>query len=272
MRPRPTERPIVENLTRPITIRVLDFETTDFPERGGLIIEAGWTDLTLSPGDNFLNWEMNTHSSQRFGMTPETRMSSAARAEHHISPAEIAGLPLFDTLDAVSLLQCEPSTTRQFDYLVAHNHIFEKKLLTRHLSPSGTPMDGKWICTMKVARRVYPSASKYSLQYLRYHANLERGLPDARCMPPHASGPDTWLTAMLLAEMFSNYHISLSEMEEYTSGLTYFHTCPMGKYKGKPWKDVDNGYLNWMLTSAKDLDPDLRAFVDNELKLRRVGR
>lgn len=260
-------------MTRPINIRVLDFETSDLPENGGVIIEAGYTDIDLIPhnGGWHIEWRCKHPTSIRFGLPPDLTIDLAAKATHHIQEAELTGLSPFNNLDALSLLQCEAGTTRQFDYIVAHQAAFERQMLLRYLSLSD--IQSKFICTMKAARRVYPSSPKDSLQYLRYYANLERGLKDPRCDPPHAAGPDTWLTAMLFAEMVENLHVSPNEMAGLTIAPKYYHTCPLGEHKGKPWSEIPFSYLIWMTEKAKDMDADIKNAAEIEKQSRKeAGR
>jgi len=52
----------------------------------------------------------------------------------------------------------------------------------------------------------------------------------------------------------------------YASGRP-LETCPLGKHKGKPWKDVPGDYLKWICT---DMDkPDIVAAAAEELERRR---
>ncbi len=245
-------------MTRPIILRCIDFETTDIPENGGEIIETGCTDLIISPGNN--NAIHDTYSAL-FSPTAGSPIVPEARAAHHIQDCELAGLSAFNVLDGLALLQCEPSTTRHADYIVAHNAKFERDMLARyHVETPST-----WICTMKVARRLYPGLTSHSLQYLRYFLDLENGTTNVRCMPPHRAGPDTFLTALLLRSFLDQ--ASPTQMAEWTRLPMYYPVCPIGKYKGKDWSLVDSGYLIWM-TKAEDMDPDIKATAQNELNYR----
>lgn len=46
-------------------------------------------------------------------------------------------------------------------------------------------------------------------------------------------------------------------------------TCPIGKFRGKPWSEVDGGFLEWMLRQA-DMAADLKWNADREIS-RRMG-
>ncbi len=255
-------------MERPLNILVLDFETSDLVENNGKIIEVGATQMKLitnAEGEPQLILEDECWYSERYPLPEGEKIAIAAKATHGIWENELPayGTP-FNQLDAQQYLQCEPSTTRQFDYVVAHNAEFEQTMLLKY----GFDIQGKWICTMKVARRVYPSSESFDLQYLRYHAELENSLRDPRCDPPHAAGPDTWATALLLEKMHNQHHVSLDEMVMFTSAPTYYHTCPLGKHKGKPWHEIDSGYLAWIL-KTNDMDEGIKHAARQELNFRR---
>jgi exodeoxyribonuclease X len=258
-------------MNRPINIRVIDFETSDLPENGGKIIEIGYTDLNIdldANGKAYVSWPMSDHLSTRFGLPRGMYIDPAAKATHGIWEDDLPLLPL-DSLELLSFLQCEQGTTRQFDYLVAHNAEFERQMLAAYnFLPGARP---PLICTMKVARRVWPRAEKHTLPFLRYYTNLERGKRDYRCDPAHAAGPDTWLTAMLFAEMFSNFHVGVEEMRAFTIQPEFHAFCPLGKYKGREWSEVDKGYLAWIIR-APDMEEGIKTAAKLELNSRNAPR
>lgn len=43
--------------------------------------------------------------------------------------------------------------------------------------------------------------------------------------------------------------------------------CPIGKFKGKPWSEVDYGFLTWMLKQA-DMDGNLKWNAQQEINRR----
>jgi exodeoxyribonuclease X len=45
--------------------------------------------------------------------------------------------------------------------------------------------------------------------------------------------------------------------------------CTIGKFRGKPWAEVEGGFLEWM-TRQGDMDEDLKWNASNELARRRL--
>lgn len=241
-------------------LRHIDFETTTELEKGGEIIEAGTTDVELLPSGDVI---IHPTVSHLFSFTGE--FHAAGRQAHHIHPDMLKGYPIFTSTDAACLLLHPDTASGRVDYLVAHNMEFEKGYLTSYKAAPLPPL----ICTMKVARRVWPSAESFSLQFLRYHADVENGSRDERCHPPHRAGPDTRVNALLTLKIL-DCHVTPDEMVAYTSAPTFYQTCPIGKWKGSPWHRIDSGFLVWMAYKAPDMDPDLKSAAQFELASRKV--
>lgn len=53
----------------------------------------------------------------------------------------------------------------------------------------------------------------------------------------------------------------------YNTGAALTH-CPIGKWKGKPWREVESGYLEWIIRELAD-KPDLVKAAAGELAKRR---
>lgn len=252
--------------SRPYDIRVIDFETSDLPEKGGKIIEIGTTDLQLILNEKAEKIGIifpKDSTSFRCGLPEGVKIDNAAKATHGIWENELPGSwTKCHSTDLECLTQCEQATTRKYDYFIAHNSKFEEDMFKAY---GVTPPP--FICTMKVARRVWPRADKHTLPFLRYHGDLEKGKRDERCDPSHSAGPDTWLTSLLLHEFLFHFHLSLEEMHAFTLQPEFHAFCPIGKYKGREWRDVDSGYLNWILKTP-DMEEGIKEAARLELNLR----
>ena len=224
-------------------IRVIDFETTG-TEPPAQVCEVGYCDVDVTTRDiqPWKSWLCGVNS-----MPPDVR------AVHHISLAECDGLPPFDP-DT-----CDSDAVYGF---AAHNADFEGKFFQ-----TPKPM----ICTYKAALRVWPDAPTHSNGGLRYWLE-DQGLvsPDhAMTMPSHRAGPDAYVTAWLLVALL-NTGVTGKQMIAWTKEPKLMPKCPLGKFRGKPWPEVDAGFLGWMLRQA-DMDADLKWNAQREL-LRREGR
>ena len=228
-------------------LRVIDFETTGMAPPAE-VVEVGYCDLTGE--DN--QWEVSEPVSWLCGVEnipPETR------AVHHIGPAEVAGLPAFAETRA-RLFNEGPLIAA----LVAHNFDFEAAFLGEHGALA--------ICTCKAALRVWPDAPGHSNSVLRYWLE-DRGLLSLdhdTAMPPHRAGPDAYVTAHILKALFAAGATG-REMIAWTKEPRVLPTCPIGKFRGRPWADVEAGFLRWM-TDQATMEPDLKWNAQRELDRR----
>jgi exodeoxyribonuclease X len=226
-------------------LRVIDFETTGM-EPPAAVVEVGVCDLTqLADG----SWAVGEPDWWFCGgiesMPPEVR------AVHHISFEDVRHAPPFERS---RVFEGAPAA------LVAHNMDFEAKFLGEHGLPS--------ICTLKAAYRVWPEAPGHSNSTLRYWLE-DRGLltlDDATAMPPHRAGPDAYVTAHILAALFAAGATG-KEMVQWTREPRAFPTCPIGEWRGKPWADVDAGFLRWTV-GKQGMDPDTVWNARRELERR----
>lgn len=238
-------------------IRIIDFETTGM-EPPAAVIEVGYCDLIKNAAVSDAPWVVDDPVSYLCGATeipPETR------AVHHISATEIAGLEPFDP---AALMDQEGG----FDILAAHNWAFEAQWMTPEIT-GRIPV----ICTMKAALRVWPDAPGHSSGVLRYWLE-DKGLtaPDhAKTMPPHRAGPDAYVTGWLLKALMDT-GTTAKEMVAWTKEPRLFPKCPIGEqWRGKPWSEVDAGFLGWMLRQPS-MEEDLKWNARREITRRSEGQ
>ncbi len=231
-------------------LRVVDIETTG-TEPPAEIIEFGRADVVLDGSSYRIERPMARLYRPINGIPPETM------AVHHITE---------DDFDLQSPA-CSEERLRQAvwggaapDVLVAHNCEFEQQFVTEVVTDS-LP----WICTYKVALRVWPEAPRHSNQVLRYWRGLK--LEAELAMPPHRAGPDAWVTANILVELLSL--ASISEMITWTKEPKLLPTIPFGKHRGLSWADAPQDYLQWMVRQS-DMDTDAIWNAQRELA-RRTG-
>jgi exodeoxyribonuclease X len=231
-------------------LRVIDIETTgDHPPAE--IIEFGRVDV-VSDDDR---WRVERPMSRLYrplnGIPPE------AMAVHHITEEQFdADMPVCaeDKLRQAIWAGARP------DVLVAHNSAFEQAFIPE---PITAPLP--WICTYKVALRVWPEAPRHSNQVLRYWRNLR--LAPSLAMPPHRAAPDAYVTAHLLVELLEQ--ASLEEMIAWTTEPKALSTVPFGKHRGVSWSDAPLDYLQWMVRQG-DMDSDAVWCAQQELARRRT--
>jgi len=232
------------------TIRVCDFETTGF-EPPAKVIEVGLVDLTLL-GEA---WGV---TEQLSWLCYATEIPPENRAVHHIRVEELAGQPPFGPLSVY-----QAAGGKEPDVIAAHNMAFEAQWLE---SPPHKPR----LCTYKAALRVWPDAPSHGNFALAYWLE-DQGrvtLHEIAGQQAHRAGPDAYATALILRELLK--HATANEMVAWTKEPKLLPTCPIGKFRGKPWGDVEGGFLNWML-KQDDMEADLKWNARRELD-RRMGR
>lgn len=223
--------------------RVIDVETSGTEPPDAEVCEVGICDLDV---------EAKAVLPPRSWLCSVRAMPPEVRAVHHLSLADCAGYAPFDP---ASLLADSVTV------FAAHNASFE----TKFFEPA-VPM----ICTYKAALRVWPEAPGHSNGVLRYWLE-ERGLiaPEhALTMPPHRAGPDAYVTAHILLALL-NAGATVREMAAWTREPALLPKCPIGKFRGKPWAEVERGFLEWMCRQA-DMEHDLKWNADRELNRRGI--
>lgn len=226
-------------------LRVVDVETNGM-EATDQVVEVGYCDLTK--GDDG-TWLVGHPVSWLCGAD---RMPPEVRAVHHIPLAEVAGLAPFDAARVV-----EP----HLGALVAHNWAFEALFFGQQQTPA--------ICTLKAALRVWPDAPGHSNGVLRYWLEDQGllSLDHATAMPPHRAGPDAYVTAHILKALFAAGATG-RDMIGWTHEPRLLPTCPIGKFRGKAWADVESGFLTWMLNQPT-MEADLKWNAQRELDRRK---
>lgn len=233
-------------------IRVVDFETTGIPSEGcpAGIIEIGACDVVLSQSAG--GFYVDESSAWSALCNPKIAIDPEAQAVHHIDTADLLGAP---SPDSHFVRLCAGAT-----HFAAHNAEFEREFFGGGERP--------WICTLKVAYRVYPDAPRHSNSVLRYW--LKFPLDRAKADLAHRAGPDAYVTAHLLCGMLNSGKASVDDMIRWSKGAALLPRCPIGEWSGKPWAEVPTSFLQWAM--KKDgMRKDVRANAKHELKKRGVA-
>lgn len=230
-------------------IRVVDLETTGM-EPPAEVVEVGVCDLTQQADGSWLVGDPESYLCGVESIPPEVR------AVHFIKASEVDGL---DPFNPISFVENADTCAA----LAAHNMDFEE----RWLGADGVlPI----ICTLKAALRVWPEAPGHSNSVLRCWLEDQGliALDEAKAMPPHRAGPDAYVTAHILKALFAAGATG-KEMRAWTRDPRLLPTCPIGKFRGKAWPDVEGGFLSWMLNQPT-MEADLKWNAQRELDRRRV--
>lgn len=188
--------------------------------------------------------ELNVHDSGHSLIDPEMPIPPGASAVHGLTNKDVADAPTIDEYFSIVL----DGQMAHGDFIfVAHNASFDY----RHLSPflaEGTPQ----MCTLRLARKIYPKLDNHKLGTLVYALELE--VDKDRF---HSADGDMAILVALLRKMSEDTDRSLYELFEYANTPIEHTTMPFGKHKGVPLSQVPQSYVSWFLTKAENPDPDL---------------
>lgn len=222
-------------------IRMLDLETLGLTPADGGVCEVGICDLRNSaPGV----YEIDPPRSLL--VNPGRPIPVEARAIHHIDDDMVRDAPDWAMARAV--------IEQGADVYCSHNAAFDRQFFST---------DRPFICTYKVALRLWPDCPKHSNQCLRYWLGLD--LDPALAMPPHRAGPDAFVTAHILKRALDEAEIT--DMLEWSGQPSLLPRVGFGKHYGKGWHEVPDDYLEWCL-KQKDMDPDVIFTVRHHLRAR----
>lgn len=216
-----------------------DAETTDLEE--GYLIEGAYTD---AQGDIVV-----------FRVKPPVPIALDAMAVHHITESMVLNQPSFQDHPAFK----DITDILKDTVLVAHNAPFDVAVLERE----GIHVPA-FIDTQRIAKHLYPDASKYSLQFLRYYLAISM---DEDCVP-HAAECDVRVLMKVFEKMMQKvgekYELDTDEacfdkIAELSLVPVLLTTCTFPKYKGMTWREVnrtDPDYIRFLLGKGYD-DEDL---------------
>lgn len=216
---------------------ILDTETHTL---NGLPIEIAYAPITLEQGK--LSLDQTKLFDQLY--TVDEPISYGSMAVHHILESDLAGQPSYKTF------QLPPETT----YIIGHNIDYDIKAIERcgvninHIKP---------ICTLALARSVWPEAEAHNISALIYQ--ISQGSEQARTLlkGAHRADADIILTANILMHIIAHTGIqNIEALYEASEQARIPKTMPFGKHKGTAIQDLPKDYVSW-LKKQGNLDPHL---------------
>ncbi|MFW1743260.1 3'-5' exonuclease [Acinetobacter johnsonii] len=215
---------------------ILDTETHDL---NGYPIEIAYAPCSFEQGVLVIN---HGEVFDEYFSCPEP-IALGALATHHILETDIAEKPSFDTFKMPQGVQ----------YLIGHNIDYDITAIQK-CQPDFTV---KGICTLALCRMVWPELP-HTLSAMYYHVMDDLELARKHLRHAHNAKADIYFTGVILKTLVEQLGIkdmnSLFIMSE-TARIPKYIT--FGKHKGTAIKDLDSGYVSWLLKQP-DLDPYLR--------------
>ncbi|WP_374529054.1 putative quorum-sensing-regulated virulence factor [Acinetobacter sp.] len=177
-------------------------------------------------------------------------ISFAAMAVHHILESDLLNKPHY------SSFTLPPDT----QYIIGHNIDYD----IRAIEKCGVNTSSiKAICTLALARRVWPDAEAHNISALIYM--ISKGSEKAREMikKAHRADMDIILTANILMHIVHQLNInSMEELYAASEDARIPRSINFGKHRGTNIVDLPADYIQWLLRQD-DLDPYLRKALEN---------
>lgn len=205
-----------------------DVETSDLSSDAG-VVEIAWaeTDTSLTI--------LNTAYSL---INPGRPISPAASGVHGLLDRHVECAPTLDEFVGSAFDDGEI-------LFAAHNAKYDLAFFgPRIKNLVGT------LCTLKMARLIYPEAPDHKLQTLRYYLALEGG-------DSHSAAGDVEVLVNLIKRMVADSNMNLIELWHLSQRPVMIDKISFGKHKGKNLRDLPRDYVRWLLT-LPDLDDNLR--------------
>ena len=173
---------------------------------------------------------------------PECAISPGASGVHGITYDMVADQPTM--LEFFTYVQDDPFKDGDVVF-IAHNAQFDLPMFRTYIANLDMT-----VCTLKLARRIYPDAENHKLQTLRYTFGLDAG-------GAHRAMGDVITTHSLLKQMVKDTGMSFMELAAWVNQPQLVERIGFGKHKGSKLKDLPTNYINWLLKEA-NIDEDLR--------------
>ena len=177
-------------------------------------------------------------------------ISFAAMAVHHILESDLVDRPHYSSFAL-------PTDTH---YIIGHNVDYD----IRAIEKCGVDTSSiKAICTLALARHVWPDAEAHNISALIYM--ISKGSEKAREMikKAHRADMDIILTANILMHIVHQLNInSIEELYAASEDARIPRSINFGKHRGTNIADLPADYIQWLLRQD-ELDPYLRKALEN---------
>jgi exodeoxyribonuclease X len=220
---------------------ILDTETTGTTDEDK-IIEFALTERMGAPPQ--LSEDVLLIPLRSFRYSSERPIALGAMATHHIIEDDLQGFPPFIGWDPL---------VEGIEYIVGHNVDFDWRML-------GRPKVRR-ICTLALARSLWPDIDSHSLGAMVYHLLSDKQLARRMVKGAHSAEADI---RMILDVLLPEIQIKLlprgatwADLWEISEEARIPKVMPFGKHKGVPLGDVPGDYKRWLM-SQPDVDPYLK--------------
>lgn len=228
----------------PLQSLILDTETHSL---NGYPIEIAYVPVQLD--QHGLRFDEAKIYDQYFSLDQGLTIHIASMAVHHILPQDLVGKANFREFRL-------PDETV---YLIGHNIDYDVNAIAK----CGQNIQNiKPICTLALARNIWPQLESHSLSTLSYFISDDYHSTRQLLKNAHNAKTDILLTARLLEKIIAHYQSQDMEQlfaQSQKARLPQF--MPFGKHKGQPLTEIPIDYLQWLLRQD-NIDPYLREALE----------
>ena len=229
------------------TFVCLDCETTGLEPKNDRVIEVAAATFTFTDTVDLFETLVD----------PECPISESSIAIHHITPDMLEGKPKISEI--LPLL----FTFINGHIIVGHGIQLDLSFLIEEAKRNQIPCNldrALFIDTLRLAR-LYGESPTNSLERLRQHFNIESE-------GAHRAMSDVTVNISVFKYLAQNFKTTEQIFERLKKPIL-LKAMPLGKYKGRPFNEIPQEYLEWAIRG--DFDLDLRHSIQTELQKRRKG-
>lgn len=229
------------------TFICLDCETTGLDPKNDRIIEFAAVKFNASSALNSFETLVD----------PETTISDASMAIHHITQQMVEGKP--------KIQEILPKIISMVDshIIIGHGIQLDLAFLAESAKRFEIPNSFEklvFIDTLRLAR-LYGESPTNSLERLRQHFNIEEE-------GAHRAMSDVTVNIRVFKHLTTSFKTTEQLLERLKNPIL-IRTMPLGKYKGRPFNEIPLEYLKWAIRG--DFDQDLIFSIKTELQKRNKG-
>lgn len=229
------------------TFVCLDCETTGLDPKSDRIIEVAVQTFTFS--DKIEAYETL--------IDPESPISEASIAIHHITPDMVEGKP--------KIGQVLPAVIKLLDkhIVIGHGIKLDLSFLAEAAKRAQVPFSLESYVTIDTLRlaRLYGESPTNSLEKLREHFNIA-------AEGAHRAMNDVTVNISVFKYLSQSFKTTEQLLERLKRPIL-LKTMPLGKYRGRIFSEIPTEYLQW--AAHADFDQDLLFSVRTELQKRKKG-
>lgn len=198
---------------------IFDTETT--AAENGEVIQMAYRDVRI------LEHGLTSMKAELFNYKPKGEIMPGAMATHHIIEQDLEHAPPFN-----------PSDLPVADFYIGHKVDFDMQFY-----PDRT---GRRICTLAMARRIWPSA-EHTLGALFYWLHEDKRVAQNLAKNAHAADVDVWICFYVLRHIVQCVEglETLEDLANFSDECRIPTHMSFGKFKGQPVSSVDNGWRSW---------------------------